>query len=93
MEFFLENCKSSNYSRQPDLACFKISGKFLRQRVVWSSFLQKQALTGPLQNSCSREFFGKIIPGRTASALKKNSTLDVSLKSMQSMQTILEQLF
>ena len=41
---------------------------------------------------CSEELFGKI-PGRHASAYKKNSILDVSQESMQSVQKCLEQLF
>ena len=45
-----------------------------------------------LQNSCSKELFG-VIPGRLISVLEKNSTLDVSLESMQSMQKFSEQLF
>ena len=52
--------------------------------MLWSSFLQKQALTG---NSISKEFFRKI-PERPTNVLKKNPTLDVSLESMQSMQKI-----
>ena len=46
--------------------------------MLWSSFLLKQALTGSLQNSCSKELFRKF-PGRPASVYKKNSTLDASL--------------
>ena len=50
--------------------------------MLWSSFLQKQAQTGSLQNSCSKELFGKV-PGRPAGVLKKDSTLDVLLGGMQ----------
>ena len=57
--------------------------------MLWSSFLQKQALIDSLQNSCSNKLFEKV-PGRSASLLKKDSTLDVLLKSMQ---TFPEQLF
>ena len=60
--------------------------------MLWSSFLQKQALTGSLQISCSKDPFRKI-QGRPESGLKKNPTLDVTLDSMQSMQKFLEQLF
>ena len=49
---------------------------------MWGSFLQKQAVTGSPQNSCSKEFFGKM-PGRPVCILKKNSTLDVLLGRMQ----------
>ena len=45
-----------------------------------------------LQNNCSKKFFAAI-PGRPTSVLKKNSTLDVLLESMQSMQKFSEQLF
>ena len=45
-----------------------------------------------LQNSCSKELFG-VIPGRLTSVLKKNSMLDVSLESMQSMRKFSEKLF
>ena len=51
-----------------------------------------QALKVSPQNSCSEELFGKT-PGKPASLLKKNSNLDVSLESMQSMQKFSEQLF
>ena len=50
--------------------------------MLWSSFLQKQALT-------AKELFGKV-PGRSAGVLKKDSTLDVSLGSLQ---ILWEQLF
>ena len=92
MDFLLAICNSSNYSLQPYLACFYHSGKFLRKSVEWSSFLQKQTLTGSLQNSCSKEVFRKN-PRRPASALKKNTTLDVLLERRQSMQKFSEQLF
>ena len=59
---------------------------------MWSFFLQNQRLSGSLQNSCSKELFGKF-PGGPANALKHNSTLDGLQKSMQSMQKFLEQLF
>ena len=60
--------------------------------MLCSSFLQKQTLIGSLQNSYSKELFGKI-PGKSASVFKKNSTLDVSLESMQNMQKFSKQLF
>ena len=50
--------------------------------MLWSSFLTKQALTGTLQSSCSKEIFGKV-PGSPVSTPKKDSTMDVLLKSMQ----------
>ena len=51
-------------------------------RVLWSSFLQKQALTSSFRIAALKSFFGKI-PGRSARVLKKNSTLYVSLERMQ----------
>ena len=38
--------------------------------MLWSSFLQKQALTGSLQKGCFKELFGKVLR-KHASALKK----------------------
>ena len=45
-----------------------------------------------LHSSCSKELFEKI-SGRCTSVLKKNSILDVSLESMESVQKFSEQLF
>ena len=40
-----------------------------------SSFLQKQVLTGSLQNNCSKQQLK--VPGRPASVLQKDFTIDV----------------
>ena len=53
------------------------------------SFLQKQTLTVSLQNSCSKELFGKV-PGRPASVIKKDSAVGFLLGNMQNFS---EQLF
>ena len=50
--------------------------------MLWSSFLQKQALTGSLQNSCLKKLFGRVL-GRPESVLEKDSILDILLESMQ----------
>ena len=39
--------------------------------MLWSSFLKKQALAGSLQNSWSKELFGKV-PDRSVSVLNIN---------------------
>ena len=79
-----------NYSLQPNLGCFKL-WKIPEITGVWVSFLQKQVLTASLQNSCSKELFGKL-QGRPASVCKKIPTLDVSLEIMQIMQKCSEHL-
>ena len=51
--------------------------------MLWSSLLTgKQALTGSLENSCLKELFDKV-PGRPASVLEKDYTLDVLSENMR----------
>ena len=57
--------------------------------MLLSCLLQKQVLTGSLNNGCSKDLFRKV-PGKSASLLQKDSTLDVLLGSMQK---FLEKLF
>ena len=49
---------------------------------MWSSFSQKQALAGPLQESCSKQLFEKL-PERPTNVLKKDFTTDVSGRIFQ----------
>ena len=49
---------------------------------MWSSFSQKQALAGPLQESCSKQLFEKL-PERPTNVLKKDFTSDVSVRIFQ----------
>ena len=49
---------------------------------MWSSFSQKQAVAGPLQESCSKQLFEKL-PERPTNVLKKDFTTDVSVRIFQ----------
>ena len=48
----------------------------LALHVLWNSFLQELPLTGSLHNSCSEQFFGKLL-----SVLKKDSDMEALLGS------------
>ena len=65
--------KITDYS----LAHFWNSEKFLRQCQLQRIFCTEADVRRvALQNTCSKQFYGKL-PGRSASALKKDSTSDV----------------
>ena len=62
-------------------ACFKILENFEITSTV-EFLIKKQVLSGSLENSNSKQLFGKL-PGRSSSVLKKGFTLDVLLGSLQ----------
>ena len=49
----------------------------MRESPLWSSFLQKQTLTGSLQNNCPKQQLK--LPGLPVSVLEKEFTVDVLL--------------
>ena len=75
LKVFLEN-----YSIQPWV--FLKFQKMFEIMAAVNSFLEKQMLTGSLQNSCCRQLFGKL-PGRSVSVLKKDFNMYVLLGSFQ----------
>ena len=79
-------CKPSNYSLQPYFSCFLNSGKFLITCAAEFLFTEAGA------NGFSTEYLNKLLEKsqEDLSVLKKDSTLDVLLGSMQ---RFLEKLF
>ena len=67
------------FSQNGQRSSLSLPTKCLWVRIASLSLkLQKQALTGSLGTSCSKEFFAKV-PERPASVPKKDSILDVLL--------------